>query len=156
MSHYYVASFVIAIALLPALIFHPWNGGARWMRRRRAAMGLPLAAFLFAGCNLGAASEATVVGCGNLPCDAGMGGAPSFDASVPCAEQAAACSIFPHVVTCSFYDGGPCQFGQCVAPWLDCNNDLTDGCETDTNTDPKHCGACNVACAMSCVDGVCK
>lgn len=53
MYHYYIASFVIAIALLPAVAFRLWNGGARWMRRRRAA-ALPLAVFLaLVGCNSG-------------------------------------------------------------------------------------------------------
>lgn len=148
----YVLAAIAAIVLSPALVFRPWNAAARW-RRRRVARVLPFAAFFFVGCNLGDASEATLAGCGNLPCDAGMGGAAP---SAPCAEQDPACPALPHLLSCPWYDGGPCQASECEGTWRDCNHDVTDGCETDTSTDPKHCGACNVACAMSCAEGVCK
>ena len=40
---------------------------------------------------------------------------------------------------------------KCFPGWADCNGDLGDGCasngcETNTNVDPNHCGGCNVKC----------
>jgi hypothetical protein len=53
--------------------------------------------------------------------------------------------------------GSVCN-GACAAGFADCNNNkLTDGCETNINTDPKHCGSCTAAlCAGNCVNGVCQ
>jgi hypothetical protein len=34
----------------------------------------------------------------------------------------------------------------CSATQLDCNNDPSDGCESDTTTDPAHCNTCNNVC----------
>ena len=117
--------------------------------RRRAARLTILPALLLAGCNLGDASEVEING--------GVVDA-SAEAGTPCAEQDPACpDVFPHALTCPFYDGGPCQLGQCIAPWLDCNHDLADGCETDTNADPANCGTCGAACDSGvCEQGVCK
>jgi hypothetical protein len=46
-----------------------------------------------------------------------------------------------------------CESNQCAllcsAPGLnDCNQDAADGCETNINTDPSHCGACQAACDL--------
>ena len=64
--------------------------------------------------------------------------------------------------------GGPnqiraCKKGLCLlecAPgFADCNQDQSDGCETDLNSHPHHCGACgnecNVAAGQPCVEGKC-
>ena len=48
-----------------------------------------------------------------------------------------------------------------AATWADCDGSLGrgggDGCETDTESDPRHCGACGNACGpqQQCVDGTC-
>jgi hypothetical protein len=39
-----------------------------------------------------------------------------------------------------------CAVGACDAGWGDCNNSVTDGCETPLNTNA-HCGRCEVQCA---------
>jgi hypothetical protein len=45
----------------------------------------------------------------------------------------------------------------CSPGYADCDHDPTNGCEVDTNTDPKNCGGCgNDQCgANPCVNGVC-
>ena len=45
-----------------------------------------------------------------------------------------------------------------AAIWDDCNNDWTDGCETNKLTDELHCNACNNACGTGqiCHEGVCE
>jgi len=48
----------------------------------------------------------------------------------------------------------------CAAPYLDCNNNTDDGCETDPRTTLLHCGACNRRCDVAqglarCVAGAC-
>lgn len=42
--------------------------------------------------------------------------------------------------------GSMCTIGMCGQDHADCNNDVMDGCETDTTSDIQHCGACNTAC----------
>ncbi|HET7539378.1 MAG TPA: hypothetical protein VFK05_05880 [Polyangiaceae bacterium] len=37
---------------------------------------------------------------------------------------------------------GTCQAQTCTAPYADCNNNGSDGCETNTTTSQTHCGAC--------------
>ncbi len=45
----------------------------------------------------------------------------------------------------------------CPTGRAECDGQPATSCETDTTSDPSHCGACNLACAagQSCVDGVC-
>jgi hypothetical protein len=56
--------------------------------------------------------------------------------------------------------GGVCGT-VCNTGFADCNDDPTDGCETNTNTDVNNCGACDNACTAgtnqtaTCVGGVC-
>jgi hypothetical protein len=61
-------------------------------------------------------------------------------------------------ITCS---AGKCD-GNCDSGFADCNKDkLTDGCEVDTETDPKNCGGCGMACStnhitkVTCAKGTC-
>jgi hypothetical protein len=53
--------------------------------------------------------------------------------------------------------GGVCMVASCDPPWAHCSA-FDSVCETNTNTDPAHCGACNNACApgQTCVAGVCQ
>ena len=44
----------------------------------------------------------------------------------------------------------------CTSPQADCNNSVADGCETDLDTDPLHCGLCGRDCqGGSCNLGLC-
>ena len=51
-----------------------------------------------------------------------------------------------------------CVPGMCNAGYSDCNNNINDGCEVATGTDPKNCGACGKVCPVNlpgCANGVC-
>ncbi|MBL8683386.1 MAG: hypothetical protein JNK05_29730 [Myxococcales bacterium] len=56
---------------------------------------------------------------------------------------------------------GTCGISTCVRPRADCNMNPGDGCEVDTDTDVRHCGACNAPCATpanaspGCARGMC-
>jgi len=58
---------------------------------------------------------------------------------------------------------GICVYGmckrQCVAGRADCNGNSEDGCEVNTNSDPRNCGGCGVECdaaaGQACVGGRC-
>lgn len=42
-----------------------------------------------------------------------------------------------------------CKYGVCVTEcndgFADCNNSKLDGCETNTNSDPRNCGGCGLS-----------
>jgi hypothetical protein len=53
---------------------------------------------------------------------------------------------------------GQCRIRACFAGFADCNNNPTDGCETNLHVDPNHCTACGMKCAIAnainaCADG---
>jgi hypothetical protein len=54
--------------------------------------------------------------------------------------------------------GGECTY-VCYPGYADCDQDITNGCETNTNTNPLHCGSCTTPCkgggAQPCVEGKC-
>ncbi|PZR18694.1 MAG: hypothetical protein DI536_02095 [Archangium gephyra] len=55
---------------------------------------------------------------------------------------------------------GMCGIGSCNAPWDNCDSNVMNGCETNTNTSLSHCGACGNACptrnnAQSSCNGSC-
>jgi hypothetical protein len=39
-----------------------------------------------------------------------------------------------------------CGYTACASGFNDCNADHTDGCESDPQTDPAHCGDCETSC----------
>jgi hypothetical protein len=61
------------------------------------------------------------------------------------------------------YSEGVCSFGmckrQCNAGRADCNGNMDDDCEIDTNSDPQNCGSCGIVCdavaGQACVGGRC-
>lgn len=54
--------------------------------------------------------------------------------------------------------GGACRVSRCEDGYGDCNGDPADGCETDLESDPRHCGFCPIACeaGQGCFGGQCK
>jgi hypothetical protein len=64
----------------------------------------------------------------------------------------------PHAtVACA---NGSCVLGACAPGWDDCDNDATNGCETNTDSEKYDCGGCGVACTIphsseECVGGTC-
>jgi hypothetical protein len=78
------------------------------------------------------------------------GGAPycaelSTDA-VNCGACGAACPVNNNAPSCS---GGTCHVGTCNSGFGDCNGTVSDGCETNTNTNPAHCGTCGTTCTAA-------
>ncbi|MCB9585763.1 MAG: hypothetical protein H6718_10205 [Polyangiaceae bacterium] len=55
--------------------------------------------------------------------------------------------------TCS---GGTCT-SSCAQGFLDCDQNIVNGCEVNAAMDPMHCGNCDIACPVdaTCVSGVC-
>jgi hypothetical protein len=69
-----------------------------------------------------------------------------------CGGCGIACSSNHVTPSCA---GSVCN-GECSANFADCNaNKQADGCESDSRTDAKNCGACGVACSASHVKPVC-
>ncbi len=62
------------------------------------------------------------------------------------------CQFLNASAACS---NGTCRIASCVGGWGDCNGSEADGCETNTRTDPAHCGACReaVPSGQYCVHG---
>lgn len=66
---------------------------------------------------------------------------------------------------CNSTNGVPgCNAGKCAivcsAPYGNCDNNLTNGCETNTSSSPGHCGGCGKGCALTqanqaCSNGAC-
>lgn len=66
---------------------------------------------------------------------------------------------------CGYLNGAPrtCAFGSCEMRCrdglADCNNSQSDGCEVNTNSDPRNCGGCGQVCdavaGQACVAGRC-
>lgn len=54
-------------------------------------------------------------------------------------------------------EGGECVLESCEDGWGDCDEDPANGCETEVNASPDHCGACGSACgdAQTCEGGEC-
>ncbi len=49
--------------------------------------------------------------------------------------------------------GGSSCLDACMNPYNDCNGVYADGCETNTDTDPRHCGGCAGSGGMVCPQG---
>jgi hypothetical protein len=55
------------------------------------------------------------------------------------------CPSYLHAA--SICSSSSCAMGPCVAGYTDCNSNSSDGCETNTGSDPKNCGGCGQMCA---------
>jgi len=68
------------------------------------------------------------------------------------------CNVPNAMAACT---NGTCTVGACTAPFANCDGMANNGCETNTQTDTAHCGACGTACATrpnataSCTGGMC-
>lgn len=71
------------------------------------------------------------------------------------AATCAACSVANATAGCA---AGACSIATCAAGFGDCNASAADGCESNTNTNAAHCGACGNVCGPSatCVSGACR
>jgi len=73
-------------------------------------------------------------------------------------EHCGACGkecITPHALpACEL---GLCEIGTCDPTWADCDGDAINGCEASTDSDPSHCGDCDIVCPaqQSCKAGKC-
>jgi len=113
---------------------------------------------------------ACVLGCKSSAADC----AGSDSGAVACCDHACV-DTQSSLLDCGFcgnHCGGPhltgasCQFGTCQGTcdvgYADCNNNKADGCESQTSSDPKNCGACGNDCALrahyanaTCTSGTC-
>jgi hypothetical protein len=67
------------------------------------------------------------------------------------------CSSANGAATCT---NGSCGIGTCTAGFANCDNNATNGCETNTNTNINNCGGCGIACNVAngvpaCTNGSC-
>ncbi|HEY8076879.1 MAG TPA: hypothetical protein VIF62_22285 [Labilithrix sp.] len=71
-----------------------------------------------------------------------------------CGAACTPCPATPNAMNACV--GGACTF-TCSGPFLDCDMNAANGCETDPRTDPAHCGNCATACPPmnTCKAGVC-
>jgi len=83
---------------------------------------------------------------------------PSVDPKFGCDDPSCApCSTDHATPACV---GGTCTVIKCDAGWENCDDDASNGCEVDTQTDPEQCGACGAPCVVpnavaGCEGGVC-
>ncbi len=63
----------------------------------------------------------------------------------------------PQNVTTAQCTTGTCGYSTCSATFSDCDNDKTNGCEANTQTDKNNCGVCGKKCLVNetCVAGSC-
>lgn len=73
-----------------------------------------------------------------------------------CGACGARCDRPNAVTSCA---SGSCAVERCEATFADCNGAAADGCEVDTTSDARHCGACGNRCMgmgrRDCCDGEC-
>lgn len=71
-----------------------------------------------------------------------------------CGACGAACEVANGTARCI---NGTCGVASCHPGFVDCDDDPTNGCETDTTSDSNNCGACGVVCQSGiCSNGVCE
>ncbi|AKU94814.1 hypothetical protein AKJ09_01478 [Labilithrix luteola] len=75
-----------------------------------------------------------------------------------CGACGIACSTSNDEASFAVCAYGSCE-RHCIAGTADCNGNLSDSCETNTDSDPRNCGACGHVCdaiaGQACVNGRC-
>ena len=115
-------------------------------------------------CNLPGATAACVTGaCAVSTCEAGRADCDRVAVNGcevstltdvnHCGACGGACNLPNATATCA---GGRCAVGMCNAGYADCDGNAANGCETDTRSDPSHCGGCGMRCAPANGRGVCS
>ncbi len=66
-----------------------------------------------------------------------------------CQDSMSICSTDLSGSTSVMIDGSGCQSLQCVGAQLDCNQNATDGCETNVLGDVNNCGSCGYKCVAT-------
>jgi len=92
-------------------------------------------------CVMGCTSERPCAA-GQTCCDGACLDTQSNIAS--CGACGARCDIANAQPACR---NGVCAVSACMAPFADCDNTATNGCEVNTQTETAHCGGCGMACA---------
>ena len=112
-----------------------------------------------AGCAAGACTVASCrAGFGDCDrvasngCEANLATTPAH-----CGACGAACALAHASAGCS---SGACTVASCDPGWGNCDGLAANGCETDVNATPAHCGGCGRACALAnatagCAAGAC-
>ncbi len=129
-----------------------------------AGMSCPIGTACCAGRCLDLQSDAAHCGACGTACSAGQAccaGACTATATSPqhCGACGTVCDAPNATPACA---AGRCALGACAMGYGDCDNDPANGCETDTRTDPAHCGTCGTACTAgtnaraACVNGACQ
>jgi formylglycine-generating enzyme required for sulfatase activity len=96
-----------------------------------------------------------MAGLGDCDREASNGCETNLGASaMHCGRCGNACSFARARATCA---GGACAVDACEAGWGNCDSDVSNGCETDTQRSNTHCGRCGAACGAGqmCVGGGC-
>lgn len=64
------------------------------------------------------------------------------------------CRELPEVEDATCADRA-CEITACAEGYGNCDGDVENGCETETRSDPEHCGTCGNACPILCGKGEC-
>lgn len=112
-----------------------------------------------ASCSLGQCS----IACSSnyADCDKVLSNGCEVDLTRTVAHCAACNHVCPDATNATAVcDKGVCGLSNCTAPYGDCDNDATNGCESNTKTDVKNCGSCGGACSLphataTCGNGLC-
>lgn len=152
-----------------------------WQRKGRQLRLMLASASLVLGCSLVVQEDKLQEGCGEgllecagecralddpLCCEAGSkmcGGTCVSEQLVRygCASSQCEPCFYPHAqAEC---DGrlGECVLASCTGAFADCDDEPENGCETDTDYSPQHCGACGNECLAppgaeaGCSAGIC-
>jgi hypothetical protein len=94
-----------------------------------------------------ASTDAAVTDSAAAQAGAGMGAGAADRCLAACSNQHGSAQCV----------GGVCQL-TCSAGFSECDGDGRNGCETNTSSDPRHCGACERSCDLAtqlCEGGVC-
>ncbi|MEZ4393799.1 MAG: MXAN_6577-like cysteine-rich protein [Polyangiales bacterium] len=124
----------------------PSNCGACGTACRAASNQTPV-------CAAGRCDGVCLSGFGDCDNNATNGCETNVQTSVAnCGRCGTRCALTNATAACS---AGACAIGSCSTGFGNCDNNATNGCETNLQTSNAHCGACGRACAGTCTAGTC-